>query len=125
MSLHEMYDKCMIKMHEPSLYYDFSEFWKFFRNRPTAIHSRQAAYTILCLFLVSWGNRLAVRPCTARRRRLITRFWVSLMNCLAVMNFRQATRVLDRFCDFVHSGRILIGKESRVSGYKMIDVGFC
>jgi len=36
-----------------------------------------------------------------------THFLVSLMNCLAVMNFRQATRVyLAQFCDYVHSRMI-------------------
>ncbi|QCD86086.1 hypothetical protein DEO72_LG3g607 [Vigna unguiculata] len=59
-------------------------------------------------------NRLAVKPCSARRCNVATMFLGSLMNCLAVMNFCQAARVcLARFCDFVQFERILIGEESR------------
>ena len=79
-----------------------------------AIHSRQAAHIIWCLFLVSWRNRLTVRPCTARRRRLMTHFWVSLMNCLAVINFRQATQtMLARSRVLECPGRVLIGENPR------------
>jgi len=42
---------------------------------------------------VSRGQRLAVGPRTARRRKWMREFWVIFMNCLAVMNFRQPTRV--------------------------------
>ena len=58
-----------------------------------AIHNRQAAHNIVCVSWVPWRNCLAVKLCTARRRKSITHLWVSLMNCLAVMNFCQATRV--------------------------------
>ena len=40
-----------------------------------AIHSRQAAHTKLCVSLGSLMNRLAVKPCTAKRRNLVTFFW--------------------------------------------------
>jgi len=54
-----------------------------------------------------------------------THFWVSLMNCLAVMNFCQATRVyLARFYDYVHFGMISNRGKIRGSGYKLIDVVF-
>jgi len=63
-----------------------------------AIHSRQASHTKLYVFLGSLMNRLAVKPCTARRCKFCNIFLGSLMNCLAVMNFRQAI-LLARFGD--------------------------
>ena len=45
-------------------------------------------------FLGSVRNYLAVKPCIARRHKPVTQFWVFLMNCLAVMSTRQATRAM-------------------------------
>jgi len=58
-----------------------------------AMHSRQAAHANYVCLGGFWGQRLAVEPRTARRRKGMREFWVIFMNCLAVMNFHQATRV--------------------------------
>jgi len=58
-----------------------------------AIHSRQVAHANCTFLWCFWGQRLAVKDFTAKRRKRITKFWVSLLNCLVVMNFCQAMRV--------------------------------
>jgi len=75
-------------------------------------HSRQVAHVILVGFWVTTRDCLAVTPYTAKRRKLITISGFFLMNCLAVMNTRQATRVeWARFWCSVCSRVILIGRK--------------
>jgi len=78
------------------------------------IHSRQVAHTqftcLLCFLEAAPDGKALYRQATQAYNPL----WVSLTNCLAVMNFRQATRVfLARFCASVHFRLFMI--EEKVS----------
>jgi len=57
-----------------------------------AILSRQAAHPFEHVLWGFWVQRLAVNPCTVRRLKVREHSGFLLINCLAVMNFRQATR---------------------------------
>jgi len=85
-----------------------------------AIHSRLEAHTNLGVFWVPLRNRLAVKPCTAKRLKPITQFWVFLMNCVAMMSFRQAVRVwLIQFMIFCAFYVVLFEEKFRGSWYGM------
>ena len=62
-----------------------------------------------------------MKPCTARRNKSATQFLGFLMNCLAMMNTRQATRVeLTQLLCFSYSGRILIVEKPSSNGLGII-----
>jgi len=74
--------------------YRVSEFLEIFQKPPGGLfHSRQAVHAVSAISGFLGRNRLAVHTRPPGDAYGFTRFWNFLMNCLAVMIIRQATRV--------------------------------
>jgi len=77
-----------------------------------AIHSRQTAHANCVCLGCFWGQRLAVEPCTARRRKWMIRFWAYFYDLPGGDEFPLGdASLLTRFSGSVLSGRILIGEK--------------
>jgi len=63
-----------------------------FQKRLTSIHSRQAMHAGFCGFLGSYEESPGGEAMCRRRHKLTNLISGFLMNCLSVMNTRQATQ---------------------------------
>ena len=81
---HEIWSVCIVVLLNSGIFSETA--WR-------AILSHQAAQPFEHVLWSFWVQRLAVNPCTTMLLKVPEHSGFLLINCLAVMNFRQATRV--------------------------------